>query len=190
MTQAPTTFAGRFTRWAQSRSHDVLRLAELTGAFELWLRGECVLAALRGELGRVHDVRAERERRDLVLVGNRTRFVEFKLAFNNKNLFGGYAGTGGLLKDLRGFDRIACDEKYLAVFFVFFDRRERPTLNRFFGATCAGRSLQPSGDQDLGAFSSRLALTAISDVVTRPAPVLPLLQVNGAWIGLWLHRVA
>ena len=115
-------FSNDLVRFAKNKSQDLLILSEVTGSIENWFRAEVVIAAQKGFFGEVSNVCAEGGRNDLTFTLAEEDFsVEFKVVFNNKNLFGGYNGTRGICKDLLKLRAdTANGEKYAAVFFAFF----------------------------------------------------------------------
>jgi hypothetical protein len=166
---------------------------QVTGACEGWLRAECALAASRGYFGPFTELYAERGRHDLVLTSRgRTRRVEFKFVFNNKNLFGGYNGTRGLAKDVHALEAADDDEKYVAAFLTFFDRGSFLRLPNAYVARNrgTGERLQPSDGEAFAGFAAQLARKVTSEVVATPAEVSVLGAGQGFWLGLWLQRIS
>jgi hypothetical protein len=189
-----TVFQNRLAAWAASKAEDLGLLAETTGALENWLRAEAVLAARKGQLGPAHEVIAERSTLDLVIRHKKTRrVIEFKVAFNNKNLFNGTNGTGGIRRDIEKLGQLPHDEKYIAVFLLFYSRahyQSHEELNRFFTRRTAGRDLQPTDGGDFGTFSTGLADAVIADCSTiTSSAVVTIRRDPGRWLGFWSLRI-
>ena len=86
-------FSNDLVRFAKNKSQDLLILSEVTGSIENWFRAEIAIAAQKGFFGDVSYVRAEGGRNDLTFTHAEKDFsVEFKVVFNNKNLFSGGVG--------------------------------------------------------------------------------------------------
>ena len=193
------TFQDQLVLFAGKKADEILRLADTTGSIEGWLRAEAALAALDGyfgALGASDRVFAEGGRTDLALhrAGKKTA-VEFKFAFNNKNLIGGYNGTGGIEKDLKKLSQQkSFDEKYVAVFFAFYSRHVHgQELNKFYGQHAKGIALQPSSEHDdFDLFCAGLANQVVGSLsfVGKPSGVHAIKAESGSWLGLWCHQVA
>jgi len=173
----------------------VLHLAKATGSLEGWLRGEAVIAIQKGKFGAFEDVTAEGggKRLDLTVTqGGLVKVVEFKVVFNNKNLVGGYNGTGGVAQDIAKLSQLSFDEKYVAVFFLFYSKWRCPYLPKSYLQTSGGVQLQPKEDEDLGDFSkqlSRAVVARLGNLVPAAEEVVEVASNNERWLGFWCHRV-
>jgi len=137
-------------------------------------------------------VQGEVNRDDLTLATpTGTVRIEFKVAWNNKNLFGGYNGTGGIAEDIAKLKNCTFNQKLVVAFLCFFDRRVFEELGRFYYSTSrtAGLPLQPAGSEDFRAFAETLAGKVGLAVSSQPEPVRMIHEDDGRWFGVWVHRV-
>ncbi len=189
-------FSKDLVRFAKNKSQDLLILSEVTGSIENWFRAEVVIAAQKGFFGEVSNVRAEGGRNDLTFKRSGKRFaVEFKVVFNNKNLFGGYNGTRGICKDLLKLRAdTAHGEKYAAVFFAFLLKNAPNCLPPSYTNTSYGIALQPPAGVPFEDFAYKLATQVIhhglGDVAHSPGKVHVLTSNAAQWLGFWCYRVA
>lgn len=186
------TLEGRLLSWASETGVKLALLAESTGAVENWLRAEAIIAARGGRLGRVGDVQGEIERDDLTFCnadGSSTR-IEFKVAWNNKNLFGGHAGTGGIARDIVKLTTSPQDHRFSLVFFNFYDTSFVPRGPAYY-KMCRkeGVRLQPLAEEKFHRFARNLAAEVTSRLCVSPEPVRPAFHDDGRWFGVWLYRV-
>lgn len=189
-------FSRDLVRFAKWKSQDFLLLADMTGSIENWFRAEVAIATQKGFFGGVKDVSAEGGRKDLIVTQAGKRIaVEFKVAFNNKNLIGGYNGTGGIKKDLLklGADS-SFDEKYAAVFFAFYWKTAANHLPPSYTNTAHGVALQPPAGMRFQDFAPKLADHVLNHVLNRVAPspgkVHAIESSDDRWLGFWCYRVA
>jgi hypothetical protein len=186
-----TAFAKLLLSWAARTADDVLLLAHATGALEGWLRGEAAIAVQKGGFGAFDEVTAERGHVDLVVCQEgASKAVEFKVAFNNKNLIGGYNGTRGIAQDVAKLSQLTFDEKYLAVLFAFYSRTVYPDLKKFYGQQVDRVRLQPKDGEDFGTFAADLARQVTRKVISKPEEVRPMKSDGGVWLGFWCQRVS
>lgn len=183
----------KFANW---KREDLLHLAETTGAIENWFRAEVAIAAKKGFFGSVQNVRAERGHSDLTLeYQGKQVTIEFKVAFNNKNLLGGYNGTGGITKDLLKLRAdTSNNEKYVAVFFAFYRKTGPNSLPPSYTNTAHGTALQPPAGMPFEDFAPQLADQilhhGLNHVVPSPGRVNVLESADARWLGFWCYRVA
>lgn len=178
--------------WAHTIGEKLSILADATGSVEGWLRAEAIIAAKQGRFGLVTNVLGEVRRDDLTLeTGAGASRLEFKVAWNNKNLFGEYNGTGGIREDIAKLSNCTFREKLVVAFFGFFDSRVYKKLGIGYYATSKrlGVRLQPEGTEAFGPFAKKLAERTVSDIVATPEAVYPIHAGNGCWFGVWVHRV-
>ena len=159
-------FATMLYDWAYTVSDDVLLLARATGALEGWLRGTAAIAVQQNKFGAFDDVTAERGHVDLVVgQDGASKAVEFKVAFNNKNLINGYNGARGIAQDVAKLSQMKFAEKYIAVLFAFYSREVHPELNRSYYQKVDGVMLQPNAGENFGDFAAKLACLVTQRVI-------------------------
>lgn len=185
-------FSSDLVKFAQWKSQDLLLLAEVTGSIESWFRAEVAIATQKGFFGDVSDVSAEGGRNDLTFTQRgRKLAVEFKVAFNNKNLVGGYNGTGGIKKDLLKLRADSSfDEKYVAVFFAFYLKTASNRLPPSYTNTGHGVALQPPAGMLFEDFAPKLAAQVLKFVVPAPGKVHAIESSKERWLGFWCYKVA
>lgn len=188
------TFYDHLVTFAKTKGDEIFALAEATGSIEGWIRAEAALAVQRGLFGGIGEsdrVFAESGRTDLAVYrAGKSTSVEFKVAFNNKNLIGGYNGTEGIAKDIKKLAHQSFDEKYVAVFLAFYSRHVYAEgLNKFYGQQAKGIHLQPKKEEDFGFFCSRLADQVVRMVASSPSQVHVVQSQTGRWLGFWCHQV-